>query len=58
MKHSTEAEDLWADPPFHEAPSSPFDSYFEAVFFMALIYVLRGLPECTEYYRECDEGDH
>lgn len=31
---------------------SPFDAYFEAVFFMAPIYVLRGTPECTTYYEE------
>ncbi|HLF15287.1 MAG TPA: 2-hydroxyacyl-CoA dehydratase family protein [Bacteroidota bacterium] len=53
IKHSTEAEELWVDI-LHSAKHrpSPFDSYFEAVFFMAPIYVLRGLPECTGYYRE------
>ncbi len=52
-KHSAEAEDLWVEI-LHSAKHkpSPFDSYFEAVFFMAPIYVLRGLPECTDYYRQ------
>ncbi|HAL55581.1 MAG TPA: benzoyl-CoA reductase subunit B [Bacteroidetes bacterium] len=52
-RHSAEAEDLWVQI-LHSAKHkpSPFDSYFEAVFFMAPIYVLRGLPECTRYYRE------
>jgi benzoyl-CoA reductase subunit B len=27
-----------------------FDAFFEAVFFMAPIYVLRGTPECVRYY--------
>lgn len=51
-RHSAEAEDLWVEV-LHSAKHrpSPFDAYFEAVFFMAPIYVLRGLPECTEYYR-------
>jgi benzoyl-CoA reductase subunit B len=38
---------------------SPFDAYFEAVFFMAPLYVLRGTPECRRFYeaawREIDE---
>jgi benzoyl-CoA reductase subunit B len=52
-KHSAEAENLWVQI-LHSAKHkpSPFDSYFEAVFFMAPIYVLRGLPECADYYRE------
>lgn len=52
-RHAAEAEDLWVQI-LHSAKHrpSPFDSYFEAVFFMAPIYILRGLPECTEYYRE------
>lgn len=29
---------------------SPFDAYFEAVFFMAPLYVLRGTPECRRFY--------
>ncbi len=51
-RHSEEAEDLWVKI-LHSAKHkpSPFDAYFEAVFFMAPIYVLRGLPECTDYYR-------
>ena len=38
---------------------SPFDSYFEAVFFMAPLYTLRGSPDCLRYYeaawREIEE---
>jgi benzoyl-CoA reductase subunit B len=51
-KHSVAAEDLWVQV-LHSAKNkpSPFDSYFEAVFFMAPIYVLRGLPECADYYK-------
>ncbi|MFQ5689263.1 MAG: 2-hydroxyacyl-CoA dehydratase subunit D [Gemmatimonadota bacterium] len=29
---------------------APLDAYFEAVFFMAPLYILRGLPECREFY--------
>lgn len=52
LKHSVEAENLWVDI-LHSAKNrpSPLDAYFEAVFFMAPIYVLRGLPECADYYR-------
>jgi benzoyl-CoA reductase subunit B len=28
----------------------PFDAYFEAVFFMAPLYVMRGTQECVDYY--------
>ncbi len=38
---------------------SPFDAYFEAVFFMAPLYILRGMPECLRFYeaawREIEE---
>jgi benzoyl-CoA reductase subunit B len=49
---SAEAEDLWTSI-LHSARRrpSPFDAYFEAVFFMAPIYALRGTQECVEYYR-------
>jgi benzoyl-CoA reductase subunit B len=49
---SAEAEELWASI-LHSARRrpSPFDAYFEAVFFMAPIYALRGLQECVDYYR-------
>lgn len=52
VKLSAEAEDLWVDILLsaHRRPS-PLDAYFEAVFFMAPIYALRGLPECVDYYR-------
>lgn len=53
LRQSRDAEDLWVDI-LHMAKHrpSPFDAYFEAVFFMAPIYVLRGTPECVDYYRE------
>lgn len=53
LRLARDAEDLWVDI-LHMAKHrpSPFDAYFEAVFFMAPIYVLRGLPECVDYYRE------
>jgi benzoyl-CoA reductase subunit B len=49
---SARAEDLWTDilRSARKRPS-PLDAYFEAVFFMAPIYALRGTPECVEYYR-------
>jgi benzoyl-CoA reductase subunit B len=49
---SRAAEDLWVrilESARHHP--SPFDAFFEAVFFMAPIYVLRGTRECVEYYR-------
>ncbi len=52
LVHSRDAEDLWVR--ILESAKlrpSPFDAFFEAVFFMAPIYVLRGTPECVEYYR-------
>jgi len=48
---SVEAEDLWVN--ILESAKrrpSPFDAYFEAVFYMAPMYVLRGLPECLRFY--------
>lgn len=30
---------------------SPLDAYFEAVFFMAPLYTLRGTPDCLRYYK-------
>jgi benzoyl-CoA reductase subunit B len=52
LKHSREAEDLWAELlALAGHRPSPFDAYFEAVFFMAPINVLRGTPECVDYYR-------
>ncbi len=49
---SARAEDLWVDilGSARRRPS-PFDAYFEAVFFMAPIYALRGTRECVDYYR-------
>lgn len=44
-------EDLWVDI-LHSAKRrpSPVDAYFEAVFFMAPLYTMRGTPECVGYY--------
>ena len=52
LRNSRDAEDLWVDI-LHSAKRtpSPFDAFFEAVFFMAPIYVLRGSQECVDYYR-------
>jgi benzoyl-CoA reductase subunit B len=52
LRRSREAEDIWVKI-LHSAMHipSPFDAFFEAVFFMAPIYVLRGSEECVEYYR-------
>lgn len=52
LERARQAEDLWAeilDACRH--PPSPFDAFFEAVFFMAPIHVLRGTAACVEYYR-------
>ncbi|MCH8928676.1 MAG: 2-hydroxyacyl-CoA dehydratase [Candidatus Marinimicrobia bacterium] len=53
LGNSVKAEDLWVNilqSAKHEP--SPFDAFFEAVFFMAPIYVLRGTEECVEYYQK------
>jgi benzoyl-CoA reductase subunit B len=52
LARSREAEDLWVQilRLAQERPS-PFDSYFEAVFYMAPINILRGTQECVDYYR-------
>lgn len=51
LEFSRAAEDLWVRI-LHSARHrpSPFDAFFEAVFFMAPIYVLRGTKECVDYY--------
>src|SRR3972149_188468 len=52
LERARRAEDLWAE--ILELAThrpSPFDSYFEAVFYMAPINILRGTEECVEYYR-------
>ncbi|MFQ5817777.1 MAG: 2-hydroxyacyl-CoA dehydratase subunit D [Terriglobia bacterium] len=51
LENSRQAEDLWVrilQSARHQP--SPFDAFFEAVFFMAPIYVLRGTRECVDYY--------
>ena len=49
---SRAAEDLWAQTlDLATRRPTPFDAYFEAVFYMAPINILRGTPECVEYYR-------
>ena len=48
---SVEAEELWVRIlESAKTVPSPFDSFFEAVFFMAPIYVLRGTADCVRYY--------
>ncbi|MFQ5748866.1 MAG: 2-hydroxyacyl-CoA dehydratase subunit D [Planctomycetota bacterium] len=47
------AEELWVEilQSARNVPS-PFDAYFEAVFFMAPLYVMRGTEACLHYYEE------
>lgn len=60
LARSARAEDLWVKilESARRRPS-PFDAYFEAVFFMAPLYVMRGSVECLHYYeaawREIEE---
>lgn len=52
LEHSRAAEDLWVRIlQASRLRPSPFDAFFEAVFFMAPIYVLRGTRECVDYYQ-------
>jgi benzoyl-CoA reductase subunit B len=53
LERSRQAEDLWVEilQSAKNVPS-PFDAFFEAVFFMAPIFVLRGTEECLDYYRK------
>jgi len=52
LEDSRRAEDLWVRIlQSAQRRPSPFDAFFEAVFFMAPIYVLRGTAECVEYYQ-------
>ncbi len=52
LELSAEAERLWVEA-LHTAQGrpSPFDAYFEAVFYMAPLNILRGTEGCVEYYR-------
>jgi benzoyl-CoA reductase subunit B len=52
LEYARQAEELWVKI-LHSAKNrpSPFDAFFEAVFFMAPIYVLRGTKECVDYYQ-------
>lgn len=51
LARSARAEALWVKilESARRRPS-PFDAYFEAVFFMAPLYVMRGSEECLRYY--------
>ena len=51
IERTLRTEELWVDI-LHAAKRtpSPLDAYFEAVFFMAPIYTMRGTPECLAYY--------
>jgi len=60
LTDSVVAEDMWSRIlESGKQHPSPIDAYFEAVFFMAPLYVLRGLPECRQFYeatwREVEE---
>ncbi|RMD82652.1 MAG: benzoyl-CoA reductase subunit B, partial [Lentisphaerae bacterium] len=49
--HARDAEELWVKVlELCKHRPAPFDAYFEAVYFMAPIYILRGLPETVDYY--------
>lgn len=52
LRLAREAEEIWVKilQSARRKPS-PFDAYFEAVFFMAPLYVLRGTPQCLDYYK-------
>jgi len=52
LEQSAEAERRWVEV-LHTAKAhpSPFDAYFEAVFYMAPLNILRGTEGCAEYYR-------
>ncbi|TAH39456.1 MAG: benzoyl-CoA reductase subunit B [Planctomycetota bacterium] len=51
LELSRRSEGLWVEilQSARRRPS-PIDAYFEAVFFMAPLYVMRGTPECLGYY--------
>lgn len=52
LRRSVAAEEGWVRV-LHAAKNipSPFDAYFEAVFFQAPIFILRGTEECIDYYQ-------
>ncbi len=51
LENARAAEELWVRIlQSARLRPSPFDAFFEAVFFMAPIYVLRGTRECVDYY--------
>ncbi len=51
IARTARCEDLWVEV-LHSAKKrpSPVDAYFEAVFFMAPMYTLRGTQQCLDYY--------
>jgi len=53
LTRSAEAESYWVKilESSRRIPS-PIDAYFEAVFYMAPLYVMRGSEDCLRYYRE------
>jgi benzoyl-CoA reductase subunit B len=60
LGRSALAEDYWVKIlESAKRTPSPFDAYFEAVFFMAPLYTLRGTADCLRYYeaawREIEE---
>lgn len=51
LMYARQAEDMWVEVlNLCKHRPAPFDAYFEAVYFMSPIYILRGLPETVEYY--------
>ncbi len=52
LENSRQAEEYWVQVlEMAQHKPSPYDAYFEAVYFMSPIYIMRGLPETVEYYR-------
>ena len=52
LELSMEAERLWVEAlKTAQSHPSPYDAYFEAVFYMAPLNILRGTEGCVEYYR-------
>jgi benzoyl-CoA reductase subunit B len=51
IERTVRSEDLWVEV-LESAKNtpSPIDAYFEAVFFMAPIYTMRGTQGCLDYY--------
>src|SRR3989304_4302441 len=57
LELSMEAERVWVEAlKTAQSHPSPYDAYFEAVFYMAPLNILRGTEGCVEYYRLLLQG--